>query len=90
MYSMEQLKQIGKEYCQNLIGLDIIKDCQGSGFFGYNEEDNDVFCSMGCNKVSNNNDLTLTEGNNWDYYAECFVDLDGNCHDSVVNAFELV
>ena len=80
MYSLEELKMIGKNCCVKKIGAEVVQECDGNGFFGYTEEDDGLYCNMGCSKKQNDITLSLTEKNNWQFYAECFVDKQGKCH----------
>ncbi|MBR4345252.1 MAG: hypothetical protein IKP88_21525 [Lachnospiraceae bacterium] len=85
MLNIKELTEIGKKYCKNKIGEEKLRLCAENGFFGYEERENGVFCNLGCSLQSDENgSITLTEGNDWDYYAECFVKTDGEVMDEPV------
>ena len=80
MLNIEELKKIGKAACRNAIGQDVVEACSDNGFFGYEElDDGGLLCSMGCSLPSAEPTMSLTEGDQWDYYIECYVSSEGVC-----------
>lgn len=71
---MDEFRKVGMEACIEKIGRQFVNEHRDTACFSTQEMDNNVlFCFLGIDLHADSRKLCLTNDNDWDVYASCYV-----------------